>query len=255
MLDFGRRAHLRAAVLLGPDLACHPGEGAAETGKLAGQIGQLVEQGTVEFVAPEGLGGIGQIGQRAVHAREAAAEFVDDRDGDRRVFGAEAHQAVLLDARGDNVGARDHGRGARHVGKDAQLADNPVASDGRHVHRPGRQGDKHVDLAFQDHRREAAGLAFVHQLVAASIGGDAELGSDSEQRIVVKTREDRVRRQNPRDLLGGNRRCSGLGQQHRHGLPPAGTVRQPPERTSRPGRAPVSSPFSKVGVPATSVAR
>ena len=98
LLDLGGRLHFLAAVLLGPHLGRHAGEGLREGGQFARLAGQLVEQRRIVLVAAERFRRIGQVGERAVHAGQAAAELADDRDADRRVFGAEPHQAVLVDA-------------------------------------------------------------------------------------------------------------------------------------------------------------
>ena len=98
--------------------------------------------------------------------------------------------------------------------------------------------------------REAAGLALAHQGRAGLIGGDAALGGDRQQRL-------RGRTARTSDAAPGFRAISSAGTASdpassaskdgicRAGSVPPGRVPQFPDRTSRPGWAPVSSPLSK----------
>src|SRR5437764_12008944 len=74
---------------------------------------------------------------------------------------------------------------------------------------PGRDLDKDIDLAVQDHQREVAMLALLHDLLASRESDGAATRGDGVQRARIEAREDRVQRQYPGDLLdrGCWRRC------------------------------------------------
>src|SRR5438270_9793792 len=66
---------------------------------------------------------------------------------------------------------------------------------------PGRDLDKHIDLAVQDHQREVASRAHLRDLLPSRESGGAATRGDGVQRPRIEAREDRVQRQDPGDLL------------------------------------------------------
>src|SRR5437763_16852316 len=74
---------------------------------------------------------------------------------------------------------------------------------------PGRDLDKDIDLAVQDHQREVAMLALLHDLLAGRESDRTATPGHGVQRARIAAREDRVQRQHPGDLLdrGCWRRC------------------------------------------------
>src|SRR5947209_7053197 len=66
---------------------------------------------------------------------------------------------------------------------------------------PGGDLDKDIDLAVEDHQREVAMLALLHDLLAGRESDRAATRGDGMQRARIEAREDRVQRQHPGDLL------------------------------------------------------
>jgi len=209
LLDLRGCLHFLAAMLLGADLCRHPGKHPGEGRQFARLVAQLVEQCRIIFVAPQRLCRIGQGGERVVHRRQTAAKLPDDRHADRRIVGAEAHQAVVLDADHDEIGARDDARRARQIGKDAKLADDPIRPDRRQMDRSAGERDENFGLPFEDHTGKAAGIAFAHDGRAGRVGGEPAMRRHGQQRLAIDPRENRVRRQYLGDFLDRPPRSAG----------------------------------------------
>ncbi len=149
-------------MLLFADLRRHLGEDTGEIGELALLLGQLGQHRIVIFVSCERVRRISQISEWTVHAVQSLTELANDREGNHWKVRGEAHQAVAVDPEHDEIGMRHHSRGARHVGKGAELADNAVPTDRGHMNAPGRDLDKDVGLALDDQVGEAAGVPLAH---------------------------------------------------------------------------------------------
>ena len=209
LLDRGSRLHLLAARLLRLDLRGHIGKSARECRERPRLPRQFGEHGGVVLSARQGIRRVGQEGERLVGAVEALPQLADDLDRDRGKLGDEAHQVVAVDTQCRDIGARHDRRRARHIGNPAELADDTVAPERRHMDEPGGDLDKDIDLAVEDHQREVAMLALLHDLLASRESDGAATRGDGVQRARIEAREDRVQRQHPGDLLdrGCWRRC------------------------------------------------
>src|SRR5438270_11445441 len=114
---------------------------------------------------------------------------------------------------------------------------------------PGRDLDKDIDLAVQDHQREVAMLALLHDLLASRESDGAATRGDGVQRPRIEAREDRVQSQDPGDLLdrGCWRRCRRrvlLPRRHAAISTTAARVRQTgfgPEPASEPASIPAAA--------------
>ena len=136
---------------------------------------------------------------------QALPQLADDLDADRRKLGGQAHQIVAVDAQRRDVAARHHRRGARRIGEAAELADDPVMAERRHVDQPGRDLDKDVDLTVEDHQGEGPLLALPHDPFIGGEGDDAAARRDTAQCRRIEAGKDRVQRQDPGNLIDRRR--------------------------------------------------